>query len=120
MDLTNPVVQLCIASTRAEFEKRIDDARALVQQAWEKSTNDFEACVAAHYVARYQARSEDALRWNLESLKRADAVGDERVKEFYPSLYLNLGHAHEMLGNQSESKKYYDLAAKLGIVHQVE
>ncbi|MGF2076150.1 hypothetical protein, partial [Enterococcus casseliflavus] len=40
------------------------------------------------------------------------AVGDERVRSFYPSLYLNMGHAYELLGNQTEAKRYYDLAAE--------
>lgn len=120
MDLTNPVIQLCMEGTRAEFEKRIDDARLLFEQAWEKSTDDYEACIAAHYVARYQAHPEDTLRWNQEALNRADAVGDERVKEFYPSLYLNLGRAYELLGNQIKAQEYYALAAKLGVVHQTE
>jgi len=119
-DLDNPVICLCLEGTRAEFEKRIDDARALYQQAWEKSTNDYEACVAAHYVARHQSRPEDTLRWNLEALKRANAVGNASVKEFYPSLYLSLGHSYELLGKPSEAQKYYALAAELGVVHQAE
>lgn len=120
MDPTNPVIKLCLEGTQAEFEKRIDDACRLFNQAWEKSTNDYEACVAAHYVARHQARAEDALHWNQEAVRRADAVGDDSVKEFYPSLYLNLGRAYEMLGNQTEAQKYYALAAELGVVHQAE
>ena len=54
MDLTNPVIQLCIDGTRAEFEHRIEDARVLYQQAWEAHTGDYDACIAAHYVARFQ------------------------------------------------------------------
>jgi hypothetical protein len=50
-------------------------------QAWEKRKDDYDACVAAHYVARHQ--------WNQESLDRADAVNAESVQGFYPSLYLN-------------------------------
>jgi len=40
MDTNNPIIQLCIQGTRAEFEHRIDDARVLYQQAWESHTND--------------------------------------------------------------------------------
>ena len=118
MDLNNPVVKLCAEGTRAEFEGRIDDARNLYMRAWEASTDDYDACVAAHYVARYQASPQETLRWNAEALARADAVGDERVSSFYPSLYLNMGHSHEKLGNQTEANRYYQLAANLGVVHQ--
>jgi hypothetical protein len=38
-------------------------------------------------------------------------VGDERVHGFYPSLYLNLGKAHEDLGHKDEARKFYELAS---------
>ncbi len=118
MDLNNPVIKLCIEGTRAEFEGRIEDARTLFMQAWEASRDDFDACVSAHYVARYQEEPEEILRWNQEALNRAKAVEDGRVQDFYPSLYLNLGHSHEMLGHQAEAHRYYELAAELGVIHQ--
>jgi len=118
MDTNNPVIQLCMAGTRAEFEHRIEDARLLYGQAWESRTDDYDACVAAHYVARFQDSPEEILRWNQLSLKHADAVGDERVREFYPSLYLNLGKSHEALDNQLEAQRYFNLAASLGFIHQ--
>lgn len=120
MDLNNLVVRLCVEGTRAEFEGRIETARTLYIQAWAAVRDDYEACIAAHYVARHQEDPQDRLRWNQEALVRADAVGDERVCGFYPSLYLNLGHAHETLGNLAEARRYYELAAELGFVHQVE
>ena len=120
MDTNNTVVKLCIEGTRAEFEGRIDDARALYLQAWQASTNDYEACIAAHYIAQHQTNPQDTLVWNQKALARADAVGDDRVSSFYPSLYVNLGHAYEMLGNQSEAERYYKLAADLGLVHQAQ
>ena len=120
MDTNNPVIQLCMQGSRAEFEGRMEAARSLYLQAWDISQDDYQACIAAHYLARFQATPEEMLRWNQEALDRARQVDDERVKEFYPSLYLNLGCSHEMLGNETEAQRYYDLAAKLGIVHHVE
>lgn len=118
MDTFNPVIQLCMDGARAEFEHRPDDARALYGQAWEARSDDYDACIAAHYMARLQDTAEASLRWNQTALKHADAAGDERVGGFYPSLYLNLGKSYETLGNPSEAQKYYDLAAKLGVIHQ--
>ncbi len=120
MDLDNLVIKLCAEGTRAEFEGRIEEARTLYMQAWEASKDDYEACVAAHYVARHQERPQDTLHWNREVLARAEAAGDDRVRSFYPSLYLNMGHSCEALGNQAEASRYYALAAELGAVHQVE
>jgi hypothetical protein len=119
MDTNNPVIQLCLAGTRAEFEHQIETARACYQQAWEARLDDYDACVAAHYVARFQESPAESLRWNQIALEHANAVSDDRGKDFYPSLYLNLGQAHENLGDPVEAQKYYDLAASLGFIHQL-
>ncbi len=118
MDLDNPVIQLCLDGAQAEFKGRPAEAQRLYQQAWETATDDYEACIDAHYVARFQATSEETLRWNQIALDRAEAAEHDRVREFYPSLYLNLGHSHEVLGHQIEAQRYYDLAADLGVKHQ--
>jgi hypothetical protein len=111
MDPENPVVKLCVAGMQAEGQNDYEGARRLFAEAWKLASNDFEACIAAHYVARHQATPEDALWWNQESFRLAEAVGDERVTEFYPSLLLNLGHSHEVLEQVADAKRYYDLAA---------
>lgn len=118
MDLNNPVIQLCMEGTRAEFEQRIDEAHIHYQQAWAARQDDYDACIAAHYVARFQDSVEEPLHWNQLALKHANAVNDERVKDFYPSLYLNLGCSYELVGDQGEAQRYYSLAAELGVVHQ--
>ena len=111
MDPDNPIVRLCAAGMKAEFDGRNTDALALFSQAWEQSTDDFEAAIAAHYVARHQKDAEETLRWNQVALARAEAVGDERVLGFYPSLYLNLGKSHEDLGHRDEARNFYELAS---------
>jgi hypothetical protein len=111
MDPNNPVVKLCVEGMRAEGEGRFADARKLFQQAWASRQDDLDACVAAHYVARHQEHPEDTLRWNQAALHHADAVGDDRVQGFYPSLYLNLGWSHEALGDLLSARRYYELAA---------
>ena len=117
MDFDNPVINLCVRGTQAEFKGEREDACKLYRQAWNAATDDYEACIAAHYVARCQISPNEILYWNRVALERADAVHNGRVKDFYPSLYLNLGHAYELLGNQDEAKRYFDLAAELGFPH---
>jgi hypothetical protein len=114
MDPNNPVVKLCAEGMRAEGAGRFDDARDLFMKAWEMSVDDYDACIAAHYVARHQASAEETLRWNRIAADRADAVKDDRVAGFYPSLYLNLGHSHEQLGDMAEARRFYELAAAKG------
>jgi tetratricopeptide (TPR) repeat protein len=118
MDLNNPVIKFCMEGTRAEFRGRIDHARSCYQRAWEAVQDDYDACIAAHYLARCQENPEERLHWNQIALERAEAVADARVQDFYPSLYLNLGQSYELLGNRIEAKRYYGLAAELGVVHQ--
>lgn len=96
---------------QAEFAGRLDEARALFTQAWQQHQNDFEACIAAHYLARHQDDPHQTLDWNELSLQHAEAVAGESVREFYPSLYLNMGHSHEVLGNLDEAARYYELAS---------
>jgi len=112
IDPHNPVIKLCIAGTQAEFRGQMDQARRLYQKAWERAQDDYEACIAAHYVAQHQEDPQDRLDWNQIALDKAQAVTDQRVDEFYPSLYLNMGKSYELLGRIDEAKYYYDLAAE--------
>jgi hypothetical protein len=120
MNLDNPVIKLCIEGTQAEFQGHIEKARSLYKMAWEAAQDDYDACIAAHYVARHQENPYDSLHWNQVALDKAKAVTDNSVQEFYPSLFLNMGQSYESLGNVKEAKRYYDLAAELGVIHQVE
>lgn len=111
MDPNNPIVKLCAAGIAAEGQGRRDEAKALFEHAWQASQDDYEACIAAHYVARHQETLEAELEWNEEALKCAEAVADERVRGFYPSLYLNFAHSLEKLGRAAEARDYYERAA---------
>ncbi len=111
IDPDNPIVRLCAQGMEAERKGETAEALLLFVQAWQQSTDDYDACVAAHYIARHQKAATETLRWNQESLDRANAVNDESVLGFYPSLYLNMGKAHEDLGDREQARKYYELAA---------
>jgi YD repeat-containing protein len=71
MDPNNPAVKLCMEGMQAEAEGKNGAALRLFTQAWEASRDDFEACVAAHYLARQQTTPQDVLRWNQEALNGA-------------------------------------------------
>lgn len=95
---------------QAEAEGRLDVARTLFAEAWSSQTNDVEACIAAHYLARHQADPQATLHWNEEAVRRADAANDPLVQSFYPSLYLNLGWSHEQIGDWCAARHWYTLA----------
>jgi hypothetical protein len=58
VDPENAVVQLCVAGVRAEQNGDGSHAGELYSQAWGARTNDLEASIAAHYVARAQPDPE--------------------------------------------------------------
>ncbi|MEV4542058.1 hypothetical protein [Micromonospora echinaurantiaca] len=112
MDLDNPVLRLCQDGMRAEAEERPADARALFEQAWARRTDDYDACVAAHYLARHQDDPEEMLRWNQAALRHAEAVGDDRVAAFHPSLHVGVAMANERLGNMVAARAAFERAAE--------
>ncbi|MFI9050574.1 hypothetical protein [Streptomyces sp. NPDC053427] len=112
MDPDLPVVRLCVAGMEAEADGRADAAYELFRQAWDVARDDYEACIAAHYLARHQSSPEETLRWNQECLDRADLVADERVRGFYPSLYVNMGRAHQEQGQPALAYGYFVRAAE--------
>ncbi len=111
MDLDNPVLRLCQDGMRAEAEGRPGEARALFLEAWERRGDDYEGCVAAHYMARVQEDPREFLRWNREALRHADAVGDERVAAFYPSLHVGVAMACERLDDPDGARAAFARAA---------
>jgi tetratricopeptide (TPR) repeat protein len=111
MDPNNPVVKLCMEGMAAEAKGRFEDARHLFEQAWSFCQDDYDACMAAHFLARHQDNPQAVFEWNQEALNRANLVGDDRVLSFYESLYMNLGHSYETLGDETEARRYYDMAA---------
>jgi hypothetical protein len=119
MEIDNQVVQLCIAGTQAEFQHKLEEAKEFYAQAWQMQTNDYEACIAAHYMARFQEDPQIEFDWNLKALKHAQVSEDDRVTPFLPSLYLNLGKSYERLGDMVLAQVYYDQASQLGFSHQM-
>ncbi|MET9604375.1 hypothetical protein ABZZ17_04815 [Streptomyces sp. NPDC006512] len=111
MDPRNTVVRLCAQGMAAEASGGADEARALFRRAWDAAADDYEACVAAHYLARHQPTPGATLHWNRTCLELADRVGDERVRPFYPSLHGALGRAHLELGQQAEARAHFEAGA---------
>src|SRR5690242_12001040 len=112
MDSTNPVIARCAEGMTAEQRGDAEAARAAFIAAWDHSTDDYDRCIAAHYVARHQDDPAHTLEWNARALRLALQVDDDRVRGFLPSLYLNLGHSHEQLGDLATAHRWYETAAR--------
>ncbi|PKN98499.1 MAG: hypothetical protein CVU42_11800 [Chloroflexi bacterium HGW-Chloroflexi-4] len=120
MEINNPVIQLCIAGTQAEFQNQIPTAKKFYKQAWKIHTNDYEACIAAHYMARHQKDPKVEFIWNKKALGYSSTCQDEQVSAFLPSLNLNMGKSFEKLGDHEAAQHCYSKASQLGLTHQME
>jgi hypothetical protein len=107
MDPTNPIVRLCIEGMTAESRGHPEEASRCFDRAWQAAGEDYERCIAAHYVARHQPSEVDRMTWNRRALEAADRVGDGRVSTLYPSLLLNLGHSLEVTGDPDGARNLY-------------
>jgi hypothetical protein len=109
IDPTNPVVALCAQGMAVEGSP--SDALRLFEQAWALRRSDFDAAVAAHFVARHQPSDADALHWNALAVQHAEAVTDGSAEELLASLYLNLGDSHFRLGQRTAAMAALRVAA---------
>ena len=96
MDPTNPVVVLCAQGMAVEGTP--GEALRLFEQAWAIRRNDYEAAVAAHFLARHQSTDAETLHWSALAVRHAEAVPDGESRKLLASLYLNLGDSHARLG----------------------
>ena len=101
IDPTNRVVALCAEGMAMEGSPA--DALRRFEVAWAARTDDFEAAIAAHYVARHQPTPTDTLHWNALAVQHAERVTDGRAVGFLASLYLNLADAHEKVDERVQA-----------------
>ena len=93
-----------------------EGARALYDAAWVEVTcaeDEYQACIVAHFMAHAHVEPEAQLDWHLRALQAADAVRDERVRAFYPSLYANLGDVYLRLGNLTQAQEHINKAREI-------
>jgi hypothetical protein len=109
VDATNPVVALCVEGMAVEGIPA--EALRCFEQAWAARRDDFDAAVAAHFLARHQPSAEETLRWNAAAVRHAEAVTDGRAASLLASLYLNLA---DSLANAG------DIEASAGAVRRAE
>lgn len=110
IDPNNAVVKLCAEGMQAESSGHLDEAKKLYEEAWDTHSDDYEACIAAHYLARQQSTVEDELHWNKVALSRAESTDSDRIGGFFASLYLNVGHSYEKLGEMRAAREHLRLA----------
>jgi tetratricopeptide (TPR) repeat protein len=109
-DSNNAVVALCAAGMAIEGD--LPAARRLFEQAWKVRRDDYDASIAAHFLARHQTTVEDRLAWNIRAARHAEVVADDRARELKASLYLNLADAYLAVGNSADARAAIGRAAE--------
>ena len=110
IDPTNPVVALCAAGMAIDGDS--DAARRLFEQAWEARQDDYDASIAAHFLARHQSTPEARVQWNAAAAQYAESVTDGRTEEFKASLYLNLADSYFAVGDHADAALALDTARR--------
>jgi len=96
-------------------------ARPFYEGLWEtaiRSDDQYHRCIVAHYMAHAQGEAETQLAWHLRALHAADAVHDERVRAFYPSLYGNVADAYLRIGDLAQAQCYIEKASAAASILQ--
>ena len=101
IDGDSAVARLCAAGMAVDGDAVA--AGALFRQAWDARRDDYEASIAAHFVARHQPSLDDSLYWNRVAVEHAEAVVDERAKPLLASLYLNLADSYLSVGHLAKA-----------------
>lgn len=101
IDGESVVARLCAAGMAIDGDPV--GAGALFRQAWEARRDDYEASIAAHFLARHQPSLSDSLHWNRIAAEHAEAVTDERARPLLASLYLNLADSYLALGHSAKA-----------------
>lgn len=105
LDPQNLVVALCADGMAVGGDAAA--AGDCFARAWAVRTDDFEAAVAAHFVARSQLTTAAKLDWDRRAMLHAEAAlaaGDGRVRVLLASLYLNLGDGLLTAGQRDEAR----------------
>jgi len=76
-----------------------------VERAWVIRQDDFDASVAAHYLARVQLDASATLHWNEVALTHAERIANTERASLMPSLCLNLGDAYLAVGRLSDARR---------------
>jgi hypothetical protein len=81
------------------------------ERAWAARVDDFDACIAAHYLARVQPDAQATFEWNARAIEHARLAEPDLVRGFMPSLHLNLGRSYEDIGDAARAAAEYRRAA---------
>lgn len=109
----NPIIQRCLLAISAHSEGRQEEARTLLQKAWQEATDDYEKFIAAHLAGRYGQDPHEQLKWLEKALEAGRKTDSVSVQTALPSLYRDMARCYEALGDKDSARVNEDLAGTL-------
>lgn len=119
---SDPIMDQIVAAVADAQTGKPDEARDEFARLWSQigeSGDPFYRVTIAHYMADLQGEPADELWWDLEALRAADELTDDRAQQhhaslqvaaFYPSLHLNAGESYRNCGDLENARDQLELA----------
>ena len=86
-------------------------AASAFRRAYDGAATETAKCWAAHMVALECDSPEEKLRWNLESLRAAEAAAEEGdASSLLPTVLGNIGFSTLLLARPAEARSWYERA----------
>ena len=86
-------------------------ASSAFQRAYDGAESEVARCWAAHMVAVLCDSPDDKLRWNMESLRAAEAArADPRSGALFPSVLGNIGYSTLLMARPEQARQWYERA----------
>ena len=87
-------------------------ASAAFMAAYDGAGTEVARCWAAHMVAVMNDSPQEKLRWNMESLRAAEAAaGDPRAPGLLPTVLANIGYSTLLMAQPARARSWYSRAA---------
>lgn len=107
---TNPIVKLCIQAMILADSGKLEEAAALLHQAWQEAADDFERFIAGYHLAQQQTDIKEKLEWLERSLICAQKVDDISTRSALPLLYDNMAACFDALNEPEQAKANRELS----------
>jgi hypothetical protein len=89
------------------------EAKALFEAAYDGAESEVAKCWTAHMAALENDVPEEKLRWNLESLRAAEAAAaakDPRASALFPTVLANIGFSELLMARPGAARVRYEEA----------
>ncbi len=111
-----PIDSLIQKGRSLRAEGKDTEALAVYLEAWriaEEEESDALRVASSHMVGVCEPDPARKLKWNLASLRAAEALDEETAKDCFPTIHANIGYSYLALGRRADALRHYEMARDL-------